>query len=332
MINRCVEKADGKTRYEHAFKREYKKVNLYGFLYPVVAAPANRKKDKHTMKLYKKLQTGLYLGRVERNNQNILMLEDGTIIKAHTVRNVSLPKAQVLRILNEHEKVIKAQKLEQTILDETGIGPKPDHAKLLASRATGSKTAWHKKSKEEQNKLSSMFGPTVRETREVKNLKPIETGIKPSENKLSDLRKEVSETTKQVSESEVNETPVPRDMVKELTDLGFKVTHPADHGKISSEAKRAKIDTSAEPSDTVQIRDLDKLKFDILDEANPTVLMDTANPQSQAFMSSDVDVGTLNMPLIQNKLLPNPNFVYMDGGDEDALQGYGIGSDGNDYY
>ena len=97
------------------------------------------------MKLYKKPQTGLYLGRVEKNNQNVLMVEDGTIIKAHTVRNVTISKANILRILNEHEKAVKAQKLEQTILDETSIGPRPDHAKLLASRATGSKTAWHKK-------------------------------------------------------------------------------------------------------------------------------------------------------------------------------------------
>ena len=100
LINRCIQKSDKQTRFEHHFKREYKKINLYGFLEPVAVVPDNRTKEKHTMKLYKKTQVGLYLGRVERNNQNLIMVEDGNIIKAHAVKNIWLSKPEMLKILN----------------------------------------------------------------------------------------------------------------------------------------------------------------------------------------------------------------------------------------
>ena len=87
IINRCIEKNNGKTRFEDMFKRDFRKVNLYGFLEPVVAVPENRTKSSHTMKLYKQSPRGLYLGRVENNNQHLIMTTKGLIIKAHTVRN-----------------------------------------------------------------------------------------------------------------------------------------------------------------------------------------------------------------------------------------------------
>ena len=48
------------------------------------------------MTLYKRSQKGLYLGRIERSNQNLVITEAVSIFKVHTVRDVVLTKARML--------------------------------------------------------------------------------------------------------------------------------------------------------------------------------------------------------------------------------------------
>merc|ERR1712137_463018 len=103
------------------FKREFRKVKLYGFLEPVVVVPGNRSKTSHTMKLYKQSPRGLYLGRVGNNNQHLIMTTEGMVVKAHTVRNLQMNEAQILKTLNVHEAVDKEDKLDQVIMEEKSI-------------------------------------------------------------------------------------------------------------------------------------------------------------------------------------------------------------------
>ena len=157
------------------FKREFRKVNVYGFLEPVVVVPENRTKTNHTMKLYKQSPRGLYLGRVENNNQHLVMTTDGIITKAHSVRSINLYEAEILKILNAHEASGKEIKdpsgyLYQEIMDEASIKPKPDYAKIVAARASGSKGAWKAKTSNEQKQLRSMFAPTPRGTGTSENI------------------------------------------------------------------------------------------------------------------------------------------------------------------
>ena len=160
IINRCIEEADGKTRYRDRFKREFRKVKLYGFLEPVVMVPGNRTKTSHTMKLYKQSPSGLYLGRVGNNNQHLIMTTEGMGVIAHTVRNSQMNEAQILKTLNAHEALEKEDKLDQVILEETSIKPNPDFTKIIAARAAGSRTAWKTKSSGEQKNPKSISAPS----------------------------------------------------------------------------------------------------------------------------------------------------------------------------
>ena len=56
---------------------------------------------------------------------------------------------------------------------------------------------------------------------------------------------------------------------------------------------------------------------------------ESVHPQSQTFVSNEVDDVTMTDPItVRNKLLPSPDSIYMDGGSNDKLQGYVIASGG----
>ena len=86
-------------------------------------------------------------------------------------------------------------------------------------------------------------------------------------------------------------------MVKELTDLGFKVLQPPSSE--ASDARRSKIDDDEKPPSTVEMNDFDNLKSDILDKFRPTVVTEMVKPSPQAFMSSDGDVTMTDASTIQ---------------------------------
>ena len=67
--------------------------------------------------------------------------------------------ADILRTLNAYEALGKTKKVDQVIMDETSIKPRPDFAKIIAACAAGSKAAWRAKTSEQQKQLQSMFAP-----------------------------------------------------------------------------------------------------------------------------------------------------------------------------
>ena len=85
------------------------------------------------------------------------MSEDGNVTKIHTVRNRTMSISDMLKILNNHERLVHNSKLDQLLLDETSIKPKPDIPKIVAARAAGRKTAWKSKTAHQKQQLASMF-------------------------------------------------------------------------------------------------------------------------------------------------------------------------------
>ena len=88
IINRLIamKSLGNQTRYEVLFGRKYNKKNLYEFLSSVVCAPRERDHSKYKTKMYDQQPLGLYLGRYEKQDTNIVLLENGKIIYSHTVR------------------------------------------------------------------------------------------------------------------------------------------------------------------------------------------------------------------------------------------------------
>merc|ERR1711942_255658 len=90
LLNRLVmqKSLEGHTRYEAAYGRSYNKNSLYEFLSPVIVVPNERKKSKYTMKMYKAQPKGLFLGRFENGDEHLVLVDDGSIKQAHSVRPI----------------------------------------------------------------------------------------------------------------------------------------------------------------------------------------------------------------------------------------------------
>ena len=163
ILNRLVaqKSLNNKTRYEVCFGRLYAKNNLYEFLSSVVMVPKNRKTN-FKMKMYTQQTLGLYLGRYEKNDQHIILNENGIIEYAHTVRPIHMEIDDQRIILQKFEEAPQPNAQGQEIYDDMCINSEFDPLKLVATRTVGSKTRFRELPKATQAEKMKRFGPANR--------------------------------------------------------------------------------------------------------------------------------------------------------------------------
>ena len=91
------------------------------------------------MKMYKAQPKGLYLGRYDKGDEHLILIEDGTIKHSHSVRQIHYDIEKQLQIIERHDTLPNPKGIDQQIYDMTSINPLIDQAKLVASEAVGSK-------------------------------------------------------------------------------------------------------------------------------------------------------------------------------------------------
>ena len=152
---------------------------------------------------------------------------------------------------------LREKTIEHSILDDTSVGPKPDQAKIIAARATGSRKAWKSKTREAQRNLTTILGPNIQVPDNLDAMNPaiMDTPL--------DIR---SPNIKPAGEK----TEPPKGLVQELHDLGFKETNirdSPDDTDISTETlnKKIRLGNQKTPMEGVEMRKSDELKFEVLD-------------------------------------------------------------------
>ena len=104
------------------------------------------------MELYKELPKGLYLGRTERTDQHIILLDTGELKNYQTVKVIDMSMIDRKVILELFDKS-KPDITDRAIYDDNGIFPRITPTGLVANRAVGSRARFNKLSMAEKKKL-----------------------------------------------------------------------------------------------------------------------------------------------------------------------------------
>merc|ERR1712112_562140 len=102
---------------------------------------------------------GLYLGRFEKNDQHIILNEDGIIEYAHTVRPIHMEIDDQRIILQKFEEAPQPNAQGQEIYDDMCINSEFDPLRLVATRTVGGKTRFRERPKAAQAEQMKRFGP-----------------------------------------------------------------------------------------------------------------------------------------------------------------------------
>ena len=105
------------------------------------------------------VERGLYLGHSNERDSNYVMLENGCVCLAHTVRSIPMDLKWQITILETHRSA------DPTILvgaayEDSGALPEPVSLdRIVANRAVGGTTKFGKLKKDEKERSREMFGP-----------------------------------------------------------------------------------------------------------------------------------------------------------------------------
>ena len=96
------------------------------------------------MKLYEQQPLGLYLGRVEKADSHIVLLEHGVIEYAHTIKDRPMTIEEQRLLISQLDQAPQPNAAAQKIYNETSINPtfNPNH--MVANRAVGSTTRFNR--------------------------------------------------------------------------------------------------------------------------------------------------------------------------------------------
>ena len=123
--------------------------------------PQNRTKSKFKTKLYEQQPMGLYLGRLEKADSHLVLLEKGEIRQAHTVKGEPDMSIETQRIyIQEFDDAPKPNAVLQKVYNETAISPlfNPDH--MVATRSVGSTARYNRLTGLQKQVKQEMFGPS----------------------------------------------------------------------------------------------------------------------------------------------------------------------------
>ena len=114
----------------------------------MVIYPNNRRenKDNYNKQIVAAQPIWLYVGRLDSEDQNLVMIMTGQVANSHTVRETSMPLAQQLTIINQNDVAVAEQKYNKKLYQACGIIMNSDDRRFLADRALGGTSKWDKKS------------------------------------------------------------------------------------------------------------------------------------------------------------------------------------------
>ena len=113
------------------------------------------------MELYKELPKGLYLGRMEKTDQHLVLSPTGEVKLFQTVKPIPMAideRLKIIQYFNKHEQASS----DKPVYEETGIDPRPTSATIVANRSVGGKTRFNKLSEKEKQKAFEEFGPRTK--------------------------------------------------------------------------------------------------------------------------------------------------------------------------
>ena len=149
LINRLVFKKNKKTRYEDLYGRTFNKEGLHEFLSPVVCVPADRGEESYNMEIKTQQPVGLYLGKHEKTDQEIVLLVNGHLLLTHSIRNASMDIPMRKMVLSNYQSIKQEDHNDIEAYKHTSVlQPRMTMDKLIKDRAIGGTTKkWNKAAK-----------------------------------------------------------------------------------------------------------------------------------------------------------------------------------------